>query len=118
MHRMIANGSLVSHLNVVPPIALQLLNNSLASSGDYSSLKCLMNAAAPLEQSLTDRLCKKLSCSLTQWYGLTEASPSVISQTEDQVHICNTVGKILPGISVKILDETLKGTSKNQLQDL
>ncbi|KAH7419737.1 4-coumarate-CoA ligase [Cadophora sp. MPI-SDFR-AT-0126] len=98
----------VSHLNVVPPIALQLLNNPLASSGDYSSLKCLMNAAAPLEQSLTDQLCKKLKCRLTQWYGLTEASPSVISQTENQVHVRNTVGKILPGISVKILDEDLK----------
>ncbi|KAH6691203.1 4-coumarate-CoA ligase [Leptodontidium sp. MPI-SDFR-AT-0119] len=95
----------VSHLNVVPPIALLLLNNPLASSGDYSSLKCLMNAAAPLEQSLADRLCKRINCTLTQWYGLTEASPSVISQREDQVHIRNTVGKILPGITLKILDE-------------
>ena len=103
----------VSHLNVVPPIALQLLSNPLASTGDYSTLKCLMNAAAPLEQSLADQLCQKLTCCLTQWYGLTEASPSVISQTEDQVHIRNTVGKILPGMTVKILDENFQGTSKN-----
>jgi len=98
----------VSHLNVVPPIALQLLSNPLASTGDYSTLKCLMNAAAPLEQSLADQLCQKLTCCLTQWYGLTEASPSVISQTEDQVHIRNTVGKILPGMTVKILDENFQ----------
>ncbi|KAG4439601.1 hypothetical protein IFR05_004896 [Cadophora sp. M221] len=95
----------ITHLNVVPPIALQLLNNPLASTGDCTSLQTLMNAAAPLEQSLSDRLCKRLDCTLTQWYGLTEASPSVISQREDQVHVRNTVGKILPGITVKILDE-------------
>lgn len=68
-----------------------------------------MNAAAPLEQSLADRLCKRINCTLTQWYGLTEASPSVISQREDQVHVRNTVGKILPGITLKILDEEQNG---------
>lgn len=70
-----------------------------------------MNAAAPLEQSLADRLCKKLNCVLTQWYGLTEASPSVISQKEDQVHVRNAVGKILPGITVKMLDDNNTGRS-------
>ncbi|KAL3418177.1 phenylacetyl- ligase [Phlyctema vagabunda] len=97
----------VTHLNVVPPIALQFLNNPLADKGDYNSLQCLMNAAAPLEQNLTDLLCKKLGVVLTQWYGLTEASPSVITQRPDQVHIRNTVGKLLPGISLKVLDTNL-----------
>lgn len=108
-YRAVSNILLVTHLNVVPPIALQLLNNPLAAGGDFSSLVCLMNAAAPLEQSLADRLCEKLDCVLTQWYGLTEASPSVISQKEDQVHVRNTVGKILPGITVKIIDESNRG---------
>ncbi|KAJ4988553.1 4-coumarate-CoA ligase [Stagonosporopsis vannaccii] len=94
----------VTHLNVVPPIALQLLNTPLATDIDTSSLKCLMNAAAPLEQSLSDRLCAKLDCSMTQWYGLTEGSPSVISQRQDQVHIKGTVGKLLPGLVMRVVD--------------
>jgi acyl-CoA synthetase (AMP-forming)/AMP-acid ligase II len=74
--------------------------------GDYSSLVTLMNAAAPLEQSLADKLCARLNCTLTQWYGLTEASPSVISQRPDHTHVKGTVGQILPGITVKIIDES------------
>ncbi|OBT75476.1 hypothetical protein VF21_04904 [Pseudogymnoascus sp. 05NY08] len=95
----------ITHINVVPPIALQLLNNTISATADFSTVKTLMNAAAPLEQSLAERLCQRLGCTLTQWYGLTEASPSVISQRSDQVHIKGTVGKLLPGITMKILDE-------------
>ncbi|KAH7061962.1 4-coumarate-CoA ligase [Paraphoma chrysanthemicola] len=94
----------VTHLNVVPPIALQLANSTATAGRDFSSLKCLMSAAAPLEQSSADRLCQKLDCVLTQWYGLTEASPSVISQRYDQVNIKGTLGKLLPGMTLKIVD--------------
>lgn len=104
-------GTIVTHLNVVPPIALQLLNNDLSLEGDFSSLQCLMNAAAPLEQSSTDRLCERLQCPLTQWYGLTEGSPSVISQRSDHVHVKGTVGKILPGITLRVVAPNGKGIS-------
>lgn len=77
-----------------------------------------MNAAAPLEQSIADRLCKQLDCVLTQWYGLTEASPSVITQRPDQVHIRGTVGKALPGITIKILDENEEGMNRESVQSL
>jgi long-subunit acyl-CoA synthetase (AMP-forming) len=51
-----------------------------------------------------------MGCSITQWYGMTEASPSVISQREDEVGVTGTVGKLLPGMSMKIVDSEGKGT--------
>lgn len=48
---------------------------------------------------------------MTQWYGMTEASPSVISQREDETEIKGTVGKLLPGMAMKIVDDKGRGQS-------
>jgi long-subunit acyl-CoA synthetase (AMP-forming) len=68
-----------------------------------------MNAAAPLKELVSGELSQRMGCSITQWYGLTEASPSVISQKEDEVEIAGTVGRLLPGMSMKIIDPEGKG---------
>ncbi|KAH7137401.1 4-coumarate-CoA ligase [Dactylonectria estremocensis] len=94
----------ITHINVVPPIALELLRNP-ATQGEYPSIKCLINAAAPLNQRQADQLCEKFGCVVTQWYGMTEASPSIASQRENEVGIPGTIGRLLPGIEMRIVDE-------------
>lgn len=88
---------------------MRFLRDPVAANGDYSSLRCLMNAAAPLKQELMDELRKRLNCVVTQWYGMTEASPSVVTQTQSQAQVPNTVGKLLPGMQLKVLDENGQG---------
>lgn len=100
----------VTHLNVVPTLALRLLQDPLSQEADFSSLRCLMNAAAPLKSNLSTRLQKLVGCSLTQWYGMTEASPSVITQTLNQVHVVGSVGKLLPGLRLKVVNQHDHGT--------
>ncbi|KAH6886157.1 4-coumarate-CoA ligase [Thelonectria olida] len=95
----------ISHINVVPPIALEFLKNPLAAKGDYSSVKCLINAAAPLNQLQAEELSRRLGCAVTSWYGMTEASPSVASQREDEISIPGTIGRLLPGIEMRVVDE-------------
>ncbi|KAK7707916.1 hypothetical protein SLS63_013597 [Diaporthe eres] len=95
----------VTHINVVPPIALEFLRNPEATKGDWSSVQCLMNAAAPLKETQARELCKRYDCVVTQWYGMTEASPSVASQREDETSIGGTIGRPLPGIEMRIVDE-------------
>ena len=92
-------------------MALEFLRNPAASAGDYSSVKCMMNAAAPLKQSIADLIADKLGCVVTQWYGMTEASPSAISQREDETHVQGTIGRLLPGIDLRILRENGNGAS-------
>jgi 4-coumarate--CoA ligase len=99
----------VTHINVVPPIALEFLRNPVASEGDYSSVQCLVNAAAPLDQSQADELSKKIGCVVTSWYGMTEASPSVASQREEEINIRGTIGRLLPGMEMRVVDEEGKG---------
>jgi acyl-CoA synthetase (AMP-forming)/AMP-acid ligase II len=89
---------------VVPPIAMAILRSPLTAKADLSSVKCLMNAAAPLKPELADALAKRMGCVLTQWYGCTEASPSITSQREDEAHICGTIGRLLPNMQMRVVD--------------
>ncbi|KAG8162978.1 hypothetical protein KVR01_007456 [Diaporthe batatas] len=95
----------ITHINVVPPIALEFLRNPEAAKGDWSSVQCLMNAAAPLKQKQSLELSRRYGCVVTQWYGMTEASPSVASQREDETNVDGTIGRPLPGMEMRILDE-------------
>ncbi|KAH7367113.1 4-coumarate-CoA ligase [Plectosphaerella cucumerina] len=101
----------ITHINVVPPIALEFLRNPVASEGDYSSVQCLVNAAAPLDQRQADELSKKIGCVVTSWYGMTEASPSVASQREEETNIRGTIGRLLPGMEMRVVDEEGKDAS-------
>ncbi|KAH7389976.1 hypothetical protein BKA66DRAFT_568886 [Pyrenochaeta sp. MPI-SDFR-AT-0127] len=110
----------ITHINIVPPIGVALLNakeemlqGDNGSRRDLSSLKCLMNAAAPLKLNLADALSKRYGCTLTQWYGMTEMSPSVSSQREDEVDggARGSCGKMNPGIEAKTVDEEGRETT-------
>ncbi|KAJ5820941.1 uncharacterized protein N7525_010225 [Penicillium rubens] len=96
---------------VFPNFELPLLLDAIprdrtttTSTTDFSSLRGLINAAAPLKEIVSSELSRRMGCNITQWYGMTEASPSVISQREDEVEITGTVGRLLPGMSMKIVD--------------
>lgn len=70
-----------------------------------------MNAAAPLRQIQADQLSRRLGCVVTQWYGMTEASPAIASQREEETSIPNTIGRLLPGIEMRVVDERGHGKS-------
>lgn len=99
----------VTHINVVPPIALELLRNPATQDGDFASVKCLINAAAPLKQNIADQLSRRLHCVITQWYGMTEASPSVGTQRVDEVNVKGTVGQLVPGMELKVMSDSGTG---------
>lgn len=111
----------ITHINIVPPIGVAMLNakeellkDDHGRMRDLSSLKCLMNAAAPLKLNLADALSKRYGCALTQWYGMTEMSPSVSSQREDEVEgdARGSCGKMNPGIEAKIVDDEGQETAE------
>ncbi|KAH7051148.1 4-coumarate-CoA ligase [Macrophomina phaseolina] len=102
----------ITHVNVVPPMALALLGareqeQRAGRQRDLSSLRCLVNAAAPLKLSVADRLAGAFGCVVTQWYGMTEASPSLASQREDEVAGAarGSVGRLLPGVEARVVGE-------------
>ena len=66
----------VSVAFVVPPIALALAKHPLVDRYDFSSLRLVLSAAAPLDGGLARACAERLGCVVRQGYGMTEASPA------------------------------------------
>lgn len=75
-----------------------------ASPADLVSLKAAMSGAAPLTDDIALAFQERFSISLSQGYGLTEASPGVTIGIGAEVPP-GSVGKLLPGIEIRFVEE-------------
>ena len=66
----------VTHAHLVPPIVLALTKHPAVDRFDFSRLRTIFSAAAPLGVELGRACAERLDCSLLQGYGMTEASPA------------------------------------------
>ncbi len=91
----------------VPTMFIAILEHSMFSRFDYSSLRTGIMAGSPCPVKVMRQVMDKMNMKeVTICYGLTEASP-VITQTRTDDSIekrVETVGKPLPGIEVKLVD--------------
>lgn len=88
---------------LVPPIALLLAREPVVDKYNLSSLRLVLSGAAPLGKELEVELSKRIGTSVTQAYGLTEASPTT--------HYCplatprpGSIGPLLPMMRGRICD--------------
>jgi len=70
--------------------------------GDFSSLRIAVAGADKLPQHIYDGFLKKHNVKIYEGYGTTETSP-VISVNTPQHHKIGSVGKLLPGVQIKII---------------
>jgi acyl-CoA synthetase (AMP-forming)/AMP-acid ligase II len=92
---------------IVPPIVKALLQADTVKY-NLSSLKFLCSGAAPLSPSLANALCSSLGVSISQGFGLTETSPVLAYARftgEPGMEYTGSVGRLLPNIELKIVDE-------------
>ena len=95
----------LSVLPLVPPIVLGMVKSPAVSQFDLSSVRLVFSGAAPLGEDLARELSKKLSCPVTQGYGMTEASPVThLSPTHDVTLRPGSAGQVIPNTEVKIVD--------------
>lgn len=92
--------------HVVPTIAVAIAKAAEVDHFDMSSLKTVVCAAASLKQETSEELEKRFpGVSVVQYYGMTEAAPATHVQSVKDAHQRGTVGKLVPGIECKIVDE-------------
>lgn len=95
----------ITFCNVVPPIALALSKSDAAERYDLSSLKWLTSGAAPCPREIFHALQRRMGIQLKQAYGMTESSPIVTMQTNEQAQTKRfTVGCLVPNVECKIVD--------------
>lgn len=90
---------------VAPPILIALAKHPIIEKYDLSSLEVLLSGAAPLDGELARAVQKRIGCSVTQGYGLTETSP-VTNVTMIGDGDVASIGKAVPNTTVKVVDLT------------
>lgn len=89
----------------ISPIFNALTRHSLFSQLDLSYLKSTVSGAAPVSDALAERWALITGCTLTQAYGVAEASP-VISMDTRGISRSGCVGRPLIGTQVRIVDQS------------
>jgi fatty-acyl-CoA synthase len=92
----------------VPTMFIAMMNHKLFNKFDFSSLRTGIMAGSPCPvKSMNDCIEKMNMSEVTIVFGLTEASPGMTQTMYNEPSIqkkCETVGKPMPGIEVKIID--------------
>ncbi len=92
----------------VPTMFIAMMDHKLFKKFDFSSLRTGIMAGSPCPvKSMNDCIEKMNMTEVTIVFGLTEASPGMTQTMYNEPSIekkCQTVGKAMPGIEVKIVD--------------
>jgi len=88
---------------LVPPLVKAFATHPSSQKYDFSSLRELFCAAAPLAESIARACATRTGCQVRQGYGMTESS-STLASTPRGGHRINSVGQALPGTDFRIVE--------------
>ncbi len=88
----------------VPSMFGALLHLKNASAEDFKSLYAVISGGEPLPAALREAFLQRFGVNILEGYGLTETSPAVCLNTP-QVYRPGSVGKPLPGVKVRLVDD-------------
>jgi acyl-CoA synthetase (AMP-forming)/AMP-acid ligase II len=109
----------ITYMYIPPPIVLAFGKHPLVDKYDLTSLKALHSGAAPLTKELTEAVWQKLKIPVKQGYGLSETSPVVSTQAiEEWARFMGSVGKLMPNMEAKIVDEDGKEVADGEAGEL
>ncbi|MBI1237894.1 MAG: long-chain-fatty-acid--CoA ligase [Alphaproteobacteria bacterium] len=100
----------ITKLFMVPAAMKFAIEDPLAATTDFSSLKYMLYGASPIPLDLLRRAMDVFKCGFVQVYGMTETTGSV-TYLPPEDHDPNgnrrmrSAGKPFPGVEVKIIDE-------------
>jgi long-chain acyl-CoA synthetase len=94
----------VSLMFGVPSMFGAMAHLKNATSDDFKSVYALISGGEPLSAALREGFKQRFGVTLLEGYGLTETSP-VVALNTPQASKPGSVGKPLPGVQVKIVDD-------------
>ncbi len=90
----------------VPTMPIMMLQRPDFDKYDFSSVRAMVLAGAPLPIEVARQIIVKMGCYVTSAYGMTETAMSNITRLDDPVEVvCETVGRPQPGMEHKVVDE-------------
>ncbi|MFD7660195.1 AMP-binding protein [Actinosynnema sp. NPDC059797] len=92
----------ITHLYIVPTMAVLLARSPLVDRYDLSSLRSIVSGGAALDPAVAEAVRRRVGCDIAQGYGLTE---SMVSFMQDRVPaVPASVGRPAPGVECKVVD--------------
>ncbi|OBB17640.1 hypothetical protein A5761_09785 [Mycolicibacterium setense] len=97
----------INHLMMVPTMFVRLLDlpGDVRKHHDVSSIQFAIHGAGPCPPSVKKAMIDWWGPVIYEYYGGTEAGMATFCSSEDALAHPGTVGRPLPGVSVRILDE-------------
>jgi acyl-CoA synthetase (AMP-forming)/AMP-acid ligase II len=90
----------------VPTMPIMMLQRPDFDKYNFSSVRAMVLAGAPLPIEVARQIIQKMGCYVTSAYGMTETAMSNITRLDDPVEVvCETVGRPQPGMEHKVVDE-------------
>jgi len=119
----------ISHTVLVPTMLAMLLDAPAFSTTDLSSLRNIQYAASPISPELQRRVLEVFDCEVAQFYGMTEASPTVshlspedhrlgFEGQEPQRGRLASIGVPVPGVEVEVRDFSGKVLGPGEIGEL
>jgi long-chain acyl-CoA synthetase len=94
----------VSLLFAVPSMFAAMAHVKNGSAEDFKSIYALISGGEPLPGTVREKFTERFGMPIYEGYGLTETSPVVALNTPD-IHRPGSVGKPVPGVRVRIVDD-------------
>jgi len=96
----------ITHTVFVPTMLAMLLDAPEFDGADLSSLHNIQYAASPISPELQRRVLERFPCEVAQFYGMTEAAPTVSHLTPDDhrrgMGRTASMGAPVPGVQVQV----------------
>lgn len=104
----------------VPTMFILELNSSDFDKYDLSSLRTGEMAAAPCPVEVVKKIRTKMNCNILIAYGLTETSATltITGFDEDDILRSETVGRPIPGVDLKVVDENRQECKTGEIGEL
>ncbi len=103
----------------VPAMYAVLLNSpQVTDKYDLSSLNRCASGSAPLPLEVLKGFEEKFNCEMYEGYGLSEAAPIVTAHYIGRVRKPGSIGQPIPGVEVKIVDESDKEVPVGEMGEL
>ena len=85
---------------------------------EISTLRCVVSSSALLEPHVRSELINKLSCDFHEMYGTSECSTVTNINFKESKDKTNSVGKPLPGVTIRILDGNDNPLGANEIGEI
>ena len=108
----------ITYICAVPRLYIGMVFYEKAAKYNLSSLKICVTGGSAIPPDFIPIFEKKFNVRILEGYGLTEASPACSFNRLDAVTKPGSIGTPLPGIDIKIVDDTRRELPRNEIGEV